>query len=126
MTLIRIVLLSNGCAVITLFRIYLLITSWVSFRSCQTKTAVMTLFWSKLFYKGTVMTLFRHNSQPKCATITFFLHMPLFRHQRALRILPKGNVLISMLHVYVPTFLNRIHVLLQIQKRTNQSIKSTR
>ena len=42
----------------------------------------MTLFWSKLFYKCTVMTLVRHNTQPKCATITLFPHMPLFQHQR--------------------------------------------
>ena len=58
--------------------------SLLSFGSCQTKTAVMTLFWSKLFYKCTVMTLFRHNIQPKCATITLFPHMPFFRHQRVL------------------------------------------
>ena len=45
----------------------------------------MTLFWSKLFYKC-VMTLFGHNTQPKCATITLFPHMPFFRHQRVLRI----------------------------------------
>ena len=42
----------------------------------------MTLFWSKLFYKCTVMTFFRHNTQSKCATITLFPHMPLFQHQR--------------------------------------------
>ena len=46
----------------------------------------MTLLWSKLFYKIAVMTLFRHNTQPKCATITLFLHMPLFRHQRVSQI----------------------------------------
>ena len=56
--------------------------SLLSFGLCQTKTAVMTLFWSKILYKCAVMTLFRHNTQPKCATITLFPHMPLFRHQR--------------------------------------------
>ena len=53
----------------------------------------MTLFWSKLFYKYTVMTLFRHNTQPKCATITLFLHMPLFQHQRVIPIAPKHGTL---------------------------------
>ena len=28
------------------------------------------------------MTLFRPITQPKCATITLFPHMPFFRHQR--------------------------------------------
>ena len=29
------------------------------------------------------MTIFRHNTQPKCETMTVFPHMCLFRHQRA-------------------------------------------
>ena len=68
---------------------FLLITFWVSFRSCQTKTTVMTLFLSKIFYKYAVMTLFRHNTQTKCNTITFTRHMPLFQHQRVDRKLVK-------------------------------------
>ena len=47
----------------------------------------MTLFWSKIFYKCAVMTLFRRNTQPKCVTITLFPHMPFFRHQRVQRLL---------------------------------------
>ena len=57
----------------------------------------MTFFWSKMFYKCTVMTLFRHNTQPKCATITLFPHMPLFRHQRV--------------HSYLWRYLGFIHLL---------------
>ena len=60
----------------------------------------------------TAMTPLICNTQTQCVTMNLFLHMPLFRHQRALRNLPTGNVLTSMLHIYVPTFLNRIHVLL--------------
>ena len=39
------------------------------------------------------MTLFRHNTQPKFAAITFFPHMPLFRHQRVCKV--HANIRIS-------------------------------
>ena len=57
----------------------------------------MTLFWSELFYKYTVMTLFRHNTQPKCATITLFPHIPFFRHQRVRNTLTVLRLLQSLL-----------------------------
>ena len=58
--------------------------SCLSFVSCQTKRAVMPLFWSKLFPKSRVMPLFQHNTLAIYATMTLFPRMPLFRHQRVL------------------------------------------
>ena len=90
--------------------------SLLSFGSCQTKTAVMTLFWSKLFYKCTVMTLFRHNIQPKCATITLFPHMPFFRHQRVLHYLKCKAFFIFVLNRN--RYLNYFTVTAQLYKIT--------
>ena len=50
-------------------------------------------------HDSTVMTLFRHNTQPKFATITLFPHMPLFRHQRV----HAGKILRFFSQMFLPS-----------------------
>ena len=99
MTLIRIVLLSNGCAVITLFKIYL--------KRVMTDPFTFECHYSFLdhvklkLYKW----LFRHNTQPKCAT--------LFPHQRVL-----GEVIVLFWSPTTPSLLPK----LQGHKNTDRCV----
>ena len=69
------------CIVMPLFRI--IPKFWEDFVYWKQPVCLdMSLFRINTLSKCIVMPLIKPNTQPKCATITLFPHMPLFRHQR--------------------------------------------
>ena len=69
------------CIVMPLFRI--IPKFWDDFVYWKQPVCLdMSLFRINTLTKCRVMPLITPNTQPKCATITLFPHMPLFRHQR--------------------------------------------
>ena len=71
------------CIVMPLFRI--IPKFWDDFVYWKLPVCLdMSLFRINTLTKWRVMPLITPNTQPKCATITLFPHMPLFRHQRVI------------------------------------------